>query len=226
LERTYLEERERDCKKGQKATSLPVATREQPVVRPGSPAVRKEGVSAGEIPVDMDAFLSFKSEQYQKLYSKLQHVETDRENALSQVQSLHQELDRLEKIRSTRQPLLRILFDLCKTAQQCDSSTSDLISRVEFKELGRRLLMESLGKIQENVRLLVSGHKFIVHNMFYESEVLHLGSSPFLFGDQQATSSVRTTTTTVVATTTTMSTTSSRRGQSPKLARNQTPVRK
>jgi hypothetical protein len=89
---------------------------------------------------------------------------------------------------------------------------------VDARELGKRVLMDCLAKIREDVRLLVSGHKFIVQNMFFESEVLHLGASPSHFADEPL-SVTRTTTTTLVATTTTTSSTSSRRAQSPRLSR-------
>ena len=224
IERTYAEEHERAEAAGDSKTPSLPETVHAADNQQGGALVKTDGKFDGlghHMPPDLDAFLSFKSEQYQKVFAKLRTVEAERESALSQIHTLNHELERVAKIRSTRQPLLRILFDLHKSAQKCDHSTSDLIAKVNVRELSKRLLMDELSKILEEVRTIASGQKFIVQNMFFESEVLHLGASPSHFADEATSLNMtRTTTTTLVSTTTT----SVRRAPSPRISR--TPTRR
>jgi exonuclease VII large subunit len=135
------------------------------------------------LPLSVESFLEYKNDEYQKIYRRLQSIQGERELALTRCEFLAKELEKMDFVRSTRPSLLRILFDLYKTAKLALQHLSTFRNRTAERELPRRIVQDEISRQINCWDQIVAGHKFIVANMFTEVEVLHLGASPMEFED-------------------------------------------
>ena len=136
---------------------------------------------APEMPQALVAFMQYKNETVSRLCAQNSDLEVQNKAVLAQNAELTEQIGNVSFLLDSRPTLLQLLYTAFRSELQCIRDLESLMSRASARDLGRMVLLQELGGLEDQLKALAKNDKWIIGNLFTEAELLHLGASPAYF---------------------------------------------